>query len=438
MADEDWTRVAFGDCASLVHESVDPTDMPGVPYIGLEHIGEQSLSLVGHGYSDDVSSTKTLFGKGDILFGKLRPYFRKVIIAPFDGMCSTDIWVVRPKANIDARYLFYWMASRDFVDASTRGSEGTKMPRAQWEFVSRFERVVPPLETQQAIAGILGSLDDKIELNRRMNQTLEGMARAIFKSWFVDFDPVRAKAAGRQPSGLASHIADLFPDAFEEPALGEIPKGWRLTSLGEQATVVKGLSYKGKHLCDVGEGLPLHNLNSVYEGGGYKYEGIKWYNGEYRERHLLAPGDVIVTNTEQGFDHLLIGYAAIVPKHFGQKGLFSHHIYRLRPQKDSYLPPWFFHLLLRTPRFHQLVAGYSNGTTVNMLPADGLQKPQFILPPKALVEQFDNLFVPIASRIEVLYDENCSLVETRDALLPKLISGELRVADAERIVGRCV
>src|SRR5882672_8770468 len=98
--------------------------------------------------------------------------------------------------------------------------------------------------------------------------------------------------------------------------LGEIPKGWRVTSMGHEAAASKGLSYKGQHLCNVGEGLPMHNLNSVYEGGGYKHEGLKWYNGEYRASHLLEPGDVIVTNTEQGFDHLLIGYAALVPERY--------------------------------------------------------------------------------------------------------------------------
>ncbi len=126
----------------------------------------------------------------------------------------------------------------------------------------------------------------------------------------------------------------------------------------------------------------MHNLNSVYEGGGYKHEGLKWYTGEYRPSHLLKPGDVIVTNTEQGFDYLLIGFAAIVPKRYGDKGLFSHHIYRIQAKDMSYLPTWFIYLLLRTPVFHELVAGHSNGTTVNMLPLDGLQKPRFVLPPR--------------------------------------------------------
>lgn len=274
-----------------------------------------------------------------------------------------------------------------------------------------------------------------MELNRRRSRTLEATARAVFRSWFVDFDPVTAKAAGRPPAGLAPA---LFPNSFTDSPLGPIPTGWRVTTLGEQITAAKGLSYKGQHLCAAGEGLPMHNLNSVYEGGGYKNEGLKWYNGEYRPAHLLKPGDVIVTNTEQGFDHLLIGYAAVVPERYGDKGLFSHHTFRIQPKAGSYLPTWFTYLLLRTPVFHDLVAGHSNGTTVNMLPLDGLQKPRFVLPPAALVERFGKLFTPTQKRLEQIHDENVTLAALRDALLPKLISGELRVPDAERIAGRVV
>jgi len=185
----------------MIRNTVHPKDAQDVPYIGLEHIAEGQLALTGYGSANEVTSIKSRFRRGDILFGKLRPYFRKVIIAPFDGVCSTDIWVIRAKQGIDQRFLFYWIASREFIDEATSASEGTKMPRAQWEFVQRIEKPIPYLKEQQAIAHILGTLDDKIELNRQMNQTLEAIARAIFKSWFVDFDPVRAKMNSPSPDG---------------------------------------------------------------------------------------------------------------------------------------------------------------------------------------------------------------------------------------------
>lgn len=185
-----WKSKLFGDCAELVRETVKPSEVLGLRYIGLEHISQGQLSLLGFGIADDVVSTKSKFHKGDILFGKLRPYFRKVVIAPFDGVCSTDIWVVRAKPGTNQEFLFYWMASEEFVETANRASEGTKMPRAQWEFVEQIQQELPEESEQRRIASVLGALDDKIELNRRMNATLEAMARAVFRRWFVESEEV--------------------------------------------------------------------------------------------------------------------------------------------------------------------------------------------------------------------------------------------------------
>jgi type I restriction enzyme S subunit len=248
----------------------------------------------------------------------------------------------------------------------------------------------------------------------------------------VDFDPVRAKMEGRQPAGVDTATADLFPDEFEESSFGLIPKGWRVGKLGDYVEAVKGLSYKGKGLSD--SGIPLHNLNSVYEGGSYKYEGIKYYVGEYKDRHIVYPGDVIVTNTEQGFKFLLIGYPAIVPKHYGSFGIFSHHIFRVRPLPDSPLTSNFIYLLLIFPHFRDQVIGYTNGTTVNMLSADGLKSPLLAVPPHEIVEKFDKIVSFLLEKKEQNYEESQSLIEVRDTLLPKLMSGEIRVKEAEKIM----
>ena len=285
-----------------------------------------------------------------------------------------------------------------------------------------------PSPDQRTIAHVLGTLDDKIELNRRMNATLEAMARALFRSWFVDFDPVRAKMEGRD-TGLPKDIADLFPDRLVDSELGDAPEGWNVDSLAEHFDPVKGVSYKGSGLG--GAGMPLHNLNSVHEGGGYKYEGIKFYAGDYADRHVVRPGDVIVANTEQGHDRLLIGYAAIVPRCFGDQGICSHHVYRLRPRRGGNLSPLFLHQLLNSRRMHDIVSRYANGTTVNMLPMDAVQKPMVLVPPRALLETFDALALDLEHRREQTVWESRSLGVVRDALLPKLVSGEVRVAELE-------
>ena len=227
-----------------------------------------------------------------------------------------------------------------------------------------------------------------------MNETLEAMARALFKSWFVDFEPVRAKMEGHwrrgdSLPGLPAHLYDLFPARLVDSELGEIPEGWEVKALGECIDVERGLSYKGSGLSS--SGVPLHNLNSIYEGGGYKDDGIKHYNGDYQPRHVTQPGEVIVANTEQGHYRLLIGFAAIVPKRFGDCGLFSHHIYRVRPKSSLALGPDFVCQLLNTQVMHDTVSGYATGTTVNMLPVDGLTIPSIVIPPVQLVTTYNTI-----------------------------------------------
>lgn len=285
------------------------------------------------------------------------------------------------------------------------------------------------MEDQEGIGSTLQILDDKISLLRATNVTLEAIVQALFNSWFVDFDPVRFKAEGRDPEGVSPHVIDLFPNEFEESELGAIPKGWQITTLGQHLEVVRGLSYKGSGLTDPSdpEGVPMHNLNSVLEGGGYKYPGLKFYKGEFKQKHEIKAGDIIVANTEQGHKHLLIGYPAIVPATEGHSGLFSHHLYRVRPLPHSPLGNLFQFRLLMNPTVREQIIGCSNGTTVNMLKADGLVMPRFVCPPKPLVEAFESIAGPIQIRQEQNVITIDNLASLRDTLLPRLISGKLRL-----------
>ncbi len=283
---------------------------------------------------------------------------------------------------------------------------------------------------QRAIAHVLGTLDDKIELNRRMNETLEEMARALFKSWFVDFEPVRAKMEGRWRSGeslpgLPAHLHHLFPNRLVDSALGDIPEGWEVKTLGDCIDLDRGLSYKGSGLASTG--MPMHNLNSIYEGGGYKEDGIKYYNGNFQDCHVTQPGDVLVANTEQGHDRLLIGFAAIVPRHLGDEGLFSHHLYRIQSNRSSALSADYVCQLLNTRSMHGIVSGYATGTTVNMLPFDALRIPFIVVPTIQLVTMFGRVAEAARERQYSLLTECQNLAAQRDGLLPRLVLGEVRV-----------
>jgi type I restriction enzyme, S subunit len=282
---------------------------------------------------------------------------------------------------------------------------GSTFPNIGGEQLKEFNVITPDLRTQSQIASILSSLDNKIELNLQMNQTLEAMAQAIFKEWFVDFK---------------------FPGSTKKLVNG-LPRGWTRTIFKNQLDAERGLSYKGSGLSEIGAGVPMHNLNSVYEGGGYKYEGVKYYNGEYREKHLVKPRDIIVANTEQGHKHLLIGFPAVVPLFFEGESIFSHHIYRVRPKTDSYLTPQFIYYLLLQSEVREQIIGCANGTTVNMLKIDGLELPEFNLPTEDVIINFSQSIEPLWQKQEVNYKENLTLTQIRNSLLPKLMNGTIQV-----------
>jgi len=331
----------------------------------------------------------------------------------------------------ESRFWFYAMGNYNLH--SLRAGSG--QPLINQTSLKAVELPVPDSVSRRKIASLLGALDDKIELNRRMSATLEEMARALYRSWFVDFDPVHARALGQSPAHMDPTTAALFPDSFGPDGL---PKGWARQPLAKHVTATRGLSYKGKHLCGPGDGVPLHNLNSIYEGGGYKDEGAKYYDGDFRPRHVIRPGDLIVANTEQSFGLELIGHAALVPSWLGPSGIFSQHIYKVEVKENSPLSKEWLYLGLSIASLGVEIRGFSNGTTVNMLPADAFEIPETSIPSAAIVEKMNEIVRPAFAQQERFRRESRTLAALRDTLLPRLMSGELRIREAEQQVEEVV
>ena len=419
----------FRDCAVLIREKVSLPNERDVPYIGLEHIGKETLSLVGHGESNSVTSAKARFQRGDILFGKLRPYFRKVVRAPFDGICSTDIWVVRAVEGVDQEFLFYCMASWPFVDFATAGAEGTRMPRAKWEHVSRYAIFLPPLPEQRAIAHILGTLDVKIELNRRMNETLEEMARALFKSWFVDFEPVRAKMDGRwrrgqSLPGMPAELYDLFPDGMVDSELGEIPEGWEVVPLPEAMDFREGPGIRHWQYTNSLEGTRFINIRCIQKGDLHLETAnrikTEEADGKYAHFHLQE-WDVVVSASGT------LGRIAIVRKaHLPL--VLNTSVIRFRPVKDRSSFS-FLYGYLNSSLFLDEMRVLASGSVQKNFGPTHLKKMRVLCPPVELIRLHEETTSPFYKQVVSRRASNDNLACLRDYLLPKLISGELRTKD---------
>jgi restriction endonuclease S subunit len=330
-------------------------------------------------------------------------------------------------ADTEIRNFLYWILRtpqyRDYCDGRATGSAVVALSRDDF-----LNFPVPPITTtRKRVVELLERLDEKIELNRRMNATLEAMARALFQSWFVDFDPVRAKQDAHPPAGLDPATAALFPDSFQDSSLGLIPNGWRVEELGELADIDKGLSYKGDGLADEG-GMPMVNLGCFSGRGLFNAGKIKRYTGGYRDRHLVQTGDLVIANTDMTQNRIIIGSPALVPKLDGEsKFLFTHHVFAVRFKHDAEVWRRYVYFTLLKPEFREIAEGFSTGTTVLALPRDGLVNYSICLPPLPLVEAFEKQAEPLLAAMHANDDQSLTLATLRDTLLPKLLNGQLEI-----------
>jgi len=412
----------FGECANLVRASTLPSLYSDSPYIALEHINQATLSLNGYAYGRDADSQKTKFSKGDILFGKLRPYFRKVVIAPFDGLCSTDIWVVRPKVGIDRNFLFYWMASEEFINRSTDTSEGTRMPQAKWEVVSKFETPKLHIDEQREIGATLRALDDRIALLRETNATLEAIAQALFKSWFVDFDPVRAKQEGREPEGMDADTAALFPDSFEESELGLVPKGWRYGTLANLAELNPESWTLKTHPETVNyidlAGSKSNEINIITE--------YSFTKAPSRARRVLRFGDSIIGTVRPGNR----SFAYIFQTLNNLTGSTGFAV--LRPNSIQDREFVFIAATQDTSIDH--LAHVADGGAYPAVRPEVVADIQTIIPNGKAIEAFHEAVEPIFAKVGENHFQAKTLASIRDTLLPRLISGQLLLPEAEAII----
>lgn len=418
------SKLLFGDCAELRQEKIDPKQYPDANYIGLEHIAQESLILLGYGKGNDVDSQKQKFYEGDILFGKLRPYFRKVIIAPFDGICSTDIWVVQPKANIDRDFLFYWMASKEFIDSASVASEGTRMPRAKWDWVTQFEVPMKNHKEQISAARTLRLLDRKIQQNAILSETLEAIAQSIFKSWFIDFDPVHAQSRCEKPFGMDDATAALFPDSFEESEIGITPMGWRANVLGDVLSVLEsGKRPKGGAQS---VGVPSIGAESIRNLGQFDYASTKYVSQQFfqdMKSGKVNPYDVLIYKDGAGAGAHVTMFGEGFPY---DSFAINEHVFLLR---SNQAPQPYLFFWLKNEKYKSLMIELAQKSAQPGLNQKDMKSIPILIPDSFVLNAFSEIVSPIVKMIMKNSLQNVSLEQIREGLLPKLIYGDLPLTE---------
>ena len=435
MADE-WRKVKLGDVVAINPDAIGPDwPFPHINYVDISSVGEgiaieppRLMSL-----AEAPSRAKRPVRKGDTILSTVRPNRRSMFFVSEhepDLVVSTGFAVLRPKPEmIHPRYLYACVFDKDFTDYLVSREKGAAYPAVLPEDIADATINLPPLPEQRAIAHILGTLDDKIELNRRMSETLEQMARAIFKAWFIDFEPVRAKMEGRWQRGqslpgLPAHLYDLFPDRLVASELGKIPEGWEVRRVDDLCSRVEN------------GGTPKRMV-PTYWGGS-----VPWFKtGELTDGPLLVSEETI---TKEGLSSsscklwpigtiLIALYASPT---VGRLGILevpgtANQACSALLAKPEFGNLFLFYTLLSTrDRLQQIAVGAAQQN----ISQQDVRDHRVIAPLAAIARAFHDLVGPLHQRRVNLIRESRTLAALRDALLPKLIRGEIRVKDAERFL----
>jgi type I restriction enzyme S subunit len=338
---------------------------------------------------------------------------------------DTAYYVV-PKREFDMRWLYYAIKHHKLGEID----DGSPIPSTTRSAVYVRDFDVPPLAEQKAIAAVLGALDDKIDLNRRMNATLEAMARALFQSWFVDFDPVRAKLDGRPPAALDPATAALFPASFDDSALGHIPKGWEVKTIEELAERVAMGPFGSdiKVSTFVPEGIPIvsgqHLRGTLLDDSEFNFVSVE--HADRLKRSNVQRGDVIFTHAGS------IGQVAYIPEASRyERYIVSQRQFYMRCNR-ALVSPFYITSYFKTPEGqHRLLANTSStGVPSISQPVTYLRQLKMVVPPPALLKVFDATVSEIHLKMADNDHQSRTLATLRDTLLPKLLSGELSVAAA--------
>jgi type I restriction enzyme S subunit len=331
--------------------------------------------------------------------GKFDAYQRTYVI------CSTDV------EKLDNRYLYF--ALRLKLELLRSISTGAATKFLTLKILDDIRLELPPIQVQRRITSILSAYDDLIGNNTRRITILEEMSSMIYREWFLNF---RFPGHGKVK--------------MVESDVGLIPHGWRNVTIGDIATIDRGRSYKGTELVDDG-GMPFLNLKCIERGGGFRYDGIKRFDGQYKSTQTAAAGDIVVAVTDMTQERRLVARAARVPRIKEPLSVLSMDLVKVTPRPEAAISKEFLYASLRFSDFGDRVKEHANGVNVLHLNPVRIAEFSVCVAPEPLVQSFSRLAAAIFEMVDVLNLQNANLRRTRDLLLPKLVSGEVSVEQFE-------
>ena len=405
------------------------------PFIEMADLleGERDVSGIGNRVFNGGGSK---FKNGDTLFARITPCLENGKTAKVSGLPdnaighgSTEFIVMAAKdPGVDEDFVYYVARHPEFRAYAKGRMEGTSgRQRVSWQAISDYE--IPDFSKleRSGIGSVLSSMDNLISNNRRVNRALEAMARTLFKAWFVDFEPVRAKMEGRWKRGeslrgLPAHLYDIFPDRLVESESGQIPEGWEMRSLDSIANYLNGLALQKFPPESETEFLPVIKIAQLRAGNT---SGADKASTQIKPEYVVVDGDVLFSWSG----------SLEVEVWNGGRGALNQHLFKVTSNE---VPKWFYFFATRQhlSDFRAIAAG--KATTMGHIQRKHLTDARIAVAPPESMKKFDAIIVSQFDQLVSNAQQSRSLAQLRDTLLPKLISGELRIPEAERIVGAAV
>ncbi|TCT45921.1 restriction endonuclease subunit S [Vibrio crassostreae] len=428
MKSNTWRETTLGELADFINGDrgknypgvADRVDV-GIPFINTGHI--LPSGRLTQDDMDYITSEKyNQLGSGKVRPGDIVYCLRGSTIGKTarnhyeEGAIASSLVIVRAKPEVNQDYLYYFLTSPAGQQLAKSNDNGSAQPNLSAKTLSRYPLLVPNVEEQESIVNTLNAIDNKIEVNTKLNQTLEQMAQATFKSWFVDFDPVKAKMNGEQPEGMDAATASLFPEKLVESELGLIPEGWEVKPLDKVAHFQNGLALqKFRPESEDDEFLPVLKIAQLRQG---YCDGKEKARTDIKESCRVYDGDMIFSWSG----------SLMIDLWTGGNAALNQHLFKVTSEEYN-LPLYLFWTKHHLVKFQQIAK--DKAVTMGHIKRGHLSESLCVIPPKELRDKMDEVLMPLINQGLNLRLQSNQLAALRDTLLPKLLSGEIDLEKAQ-------